>query len=49
MVIAFANRLRPECTFYDLHSPEQIIPFLDTKRMKKWTLTEDGLPRGIII
>ncbi len=31
MVIAFANYLGPKCTFYDLHSPDQIIPFLNTK------------------
>jgi integrase/recombinase XerD len=31
MVIAFAKYLGPTCTFYDLHRPEQIIPFLDTK------------------
>ncbi len=31
MVIAFAKCLGPNCTFYDLHRPDQIIPFLDTK------------------
>ena len=31
MVIAFANYLGPTRTFYDLHRPDQIIPFLDTK------------------
>jgi integrase/recombinase XerD len=31
MVIAFAKYLGPNCTFYDLHRPEQITPFLDTK------------------
>ena len=31
MVIAFAKYLGPNCTFYDLHRPDQIIPFLDTK------------------
>src|SRR5215467_5147781 len=30
-VIAFANYLGNNCTFYDLHAPDQIIPFLDTK------------------
>jgi integrase/recombinase XerD len=30
-VIAFAKYLGPNCTFYDLHRPEQIIAFLDTK------------------
>jgi integrase/recombinase XerD len=30
-VIAFAKYLGPNCTFYDLYRPEQIIPFLDTK------------------
>jgi integrase/recombinase XerD len=31
MVIEFAKYLGPNCTFYDLHRPNQIIPFLDTK------------------
>jgi hypothetical protein len=31
MVIALAKYLGPNCTFYDLRRPEQIIPFLDTK------------------
>jgi hypothetical protein len=31
MVIAFAKYLGHNCTFYDLHRPDQIIPFLDTK------------------
>jgi integrase/recombinase XerD len=31
MVIAFAKYLGPNCTFYDLRRPEQIISFLDTK------------------
>src|SRR5215831_8448189 len=31
MVIAFARYLGPNCTFQDLHRPDQIIPFLDTK------------------
>src|SRR5215471_3374605 len=30
-VIAFAKYLGPNCTIYDLHRPDQIIPFLDTK------------------
>ncbi|MGC2575120.1 MAG: hypothetical protein WA364_26730 [Candidatus Nitrosopolaris sp.] len=30
-VIAFANYLGNNCTFYDLHRPDQIILFLDTK------------------
>ena len=30
-VIAFANYLGNNCTFYDLHRPDQITPFLDTK------------------
>jgi integrase/recombinase XerD len=30
-VITFAKYLGPNCTFYDLHRPDQIIPFLDTK------------------
>ena len=30
-VIAFAKYLGPNCTFYDLHRPDQIIPFLDKK------------------
>ena len=29
--IAFSNYLGNNCTFYDLHRPDQIIPFLDTK------------------
>ncbi len=31
IVIIFAKYLGPNCTFYDLHKPEQIISFLDTK------------------
>jgi integrase/recombinase XerD len=31
MVIAFAKYLGANCTFCDLHSPDQIIPFLNTK------------------
>jgi integrase/recombinase XerD len=31
MVIAFAKYLGANCIFYDLHSPDQIIPFLNTK------------------
>ena len=30
-VIAFARYLGPNSTFQDLHRPDQIIPFLDTK------------------
>jgi hypothetical protein len=30
-VIEFAKYLGPNCIFYDLHIPDQIIPFLDTK------------------
>jgi integrase/recombinase XerD len=30
-VIAFAKYMGPNCTFHDLHRPDQIIPFLDTK------------------
>lgn len=31
MVIDFAKYLGPNCTFYNLHRPDQIIPFLNTK------------------
>jgi hypothetical protein len=31
VVMIFAKYLGPNCTFYDLHKPEQIISFLDTK------------------
>jgi hypothetical protein len=50
VVIALANFLGINITFYDIKNKEQITAFLDTKvKSREEILIRNGLPHGIII